>query len=205
MERLLLEEYNPLNMSSLENTNRYLTEEEIRGVKENNEFYVVSVVQIADTLNANNRIYPRFVLEREINAYNRLISEKRTLGENNHSDSDQVDVNNVSHGVVGLWWEGNNVMAKIKILDTTAGENVRKILKNGFSLGISSRALGSLRESGGHYVVEDDLSIICWDIVTQPSTPGAFLKKIHESKNIKEQIPRSVYISSLIKDIVGGK
>ena len=114
-------------------------------------------------------------LEREVKNYSKLIKEHRALGELDHPDDSVINLKNVSHMVTDVWWDSNAVVGKIKVLDTPSGNILRSLVESGVSLGISSRGLGSVRESQGRTLVEDDYQLICFDMVSEPSTPNAYV------------------------------
>ena len=154
-----------------------LTEEEKRHVAEGG-IYLTGIMQKADTRNGNNRIYPEHVLRREVKNYSKLVKESRAIGELDHPESNVVNLASVSHMVTEIWMEGKDVMGKIKVLNTSAGQVLQELVRGGVSVGISSRGMGSVRESvGGETIVEDDFQLICFDMVSEPSTPGAFMMK----------------------------
>ena len=176
-----------------------LTEEEKRKIKEENAVFLSGVIQCAENLNGNGRVYPRPILEREINNYQKLIKEHRALGELDHPDDSVVNLKNVSHMVSDVWWNGNQVMGKIQVLGTPSGNILRSLVESGVSLGISSRGLGSVRESQGRTLVEDDYQLICFDIVQEPSTTGAFLMAENKNRRIFTKADR---INRLLNDIL---
>jgi hypothetical protein len=141
------------------------------------------VIQRADTLNQNGRIYPRSILEREIINYQKFIKENRALGECDHPDTSVVELKNASHIVREARMEGETVYGSIELLDTPSGKILQSLIESGVTLGISSRGIGSTRQQGGNLIVQEDFQLICFDIVSEPSTPGAFM--IKESKHIK--------------------
>tara|TARA_R110000823_G_scaffold19911_11_gene61368 strand:- start:161 stop:805 length:645 start_codon:yes stop_codon:yes gene_type:complete len=151
-----------------------LTENEKRRLQEGSVF-LVGVCQKAGTKNGNGRVYPKSVLEREVENYQNSIRERRALGELDHPDDSVINLKNSSHLVTKMWWEGNNVMGKIEVLDTPSGRILKDLLKSGVKLGISSRGMGSVKESMNSLTVEDDFQLICFDMVSEPSTPGAYL------------------------------
>ena len=154
-----------------------LTEEEKRHVAEGG-IYLTGIMQKADTRNGNNRIYPEHVLRREVKNYSKLVKESRAIGELDHPESNVVNLASVYHMVTEIWMEGKDVMGKIKVLNTSAGQVLQELVRGGVSVGISSRGMGSVRESvGGETIVEDDFQLICFDMVSEPSTPGAFMMK----------------------------
>ena len=154
-----------------------LTEEEKRYVADGG-IYLTGIMQKADTRNGNNRIYPEHVLRREVKNYSKLVKESRAIGELDHPESNVVNLASVSHMVTQIWMDGKDVMGKIKVLNTSAGQVLQELVRGGVSVGISSRGMGSVRESvGGETIVEDDFQLICFDMVSEPSTPGAFMMK----------------------------
>jgi len=152
-----------------------LTEAEKRKVIDEGTVYLVGVCQRAGTKNGNGRIYRKQTLQREIENYQKSISERRSLGELDHPDDSVINLKNASHLVAKMWWDGENVMGKIEVLNTPSGKILKDLIKSNVKLGISSRGLGSVKEEQGHIMVEDDFQLICFDIVSEPSTPGAYV------------------------------
>lgn len=149
------------------------------------KYTMKGILQKADTLNQNGRIYPLPVLEREVRNYQKFIIEKRAMGELDHPDSSVVNLKNVSHVVTEAYIENGTVYGSVEILDKTpSGAILRGLIESGVKLGISSRGVGSTRKQGDYYVVQDDFQLICWDFVSEPSTPGAFM--IPEGRRIDE-------------------
>lgn len=181
-----------------------LTEVEKRDIKENNAWYLTGILQKGNTKNGNGRKYPSHVLEREMKNYDMLIKQKRAFGELDHPDTSVVDLKNASHMVTRYWMDGDTVMGAIKILDTPCGEIVKGIVKSGGQVGISSRGLGSVvNESNGTSIVQEDFTLICFDIVADPSTPGAFMnpQKIRESKELKVH-DKDYRVNSILNSIL---
>ena len=135
------------------------------------------VLQKSDTLNQNGRVYPQVILEREIRNYQKFIRENRALGECDHPDSSVVELKNVSHIVRSARMDGAIVYGEVELLDTPAGKILQSLVESGVTLGISSRGVGSTVQQGDHSVVQDDFQLICWDFVSEPSTPGAFMMR----------------------------
>jgi hypothetical protein len=140
------------------------------------------ILQKSNTLNQNGRIYPRDILEREVRNYQKFIAENRALGELDHPDSSVVELKNASHIVREAYMDGDICYGTVEILDTPAGKILKSLIDNNVTLGISSRGVGSTRREGDHQIVQDDFQLICWDFVSEPSTPGAFMMK--EGKEI---------------------
>jgi len=144
------------------------------------------MMQMAETQNGNGRIYPQKILEREVRNYKKLVDDNRALGELDHPEESVINLRNVSHQITDIWMEENKVMGKMKVLDTPSGGILRSLVDSGVSIGISSRGLGSVSESSGQTIVEDDFQLICFDMVSEPSTPGAFMMR--ENKNRLNEI-----------------
>lgn len=160
-----------------------LTEGEARRLQEGAVF-LVGVCQRAGVKNGNGRVYPKKVLQREIENYQKAVNERRSLGELDHPDDSVINLKNASHLVTKMWWDGDNVMGKIEVLDTPSGRILKDLLKSGVKLGISSRGMGSVKKSMGSLTVEDDFQLICFDMVSEPSTPGAYLNPSNSGRRI---------------------
>lgn len=191
-----------------------LTESEKRNIS-NGAVYLVGICQKSGTKNGNGRIYRKETLEREVENYQKAIKERRALGELDHPDDSVVNLKNCSHLMTKMWWDGESVMGKIEVLDTPSGKILKELVKAGVKLGISSRGMGSVKQKNGETIVEDDFQLICFDMVSEPSTPGAFLSpskslgttvsmspKIHnyiaESKDSNEKI--DLLIDSILRE-----
>lgn len=182
-----------------------LTEAEKSFVKSGG-LMLTGIMQRSDTENGNGRVYGRKVLDREIENYKKIVADHRALGELDHPEDSVVNLKNVSHMVTDIWWNGDGVMGKIKVLDTPSGKILRSLVESGVKLGISSRGLGSTRKEGGKTIVEDDFQLICFDFVQEPSTPGAFM--MSEGKN-RIVDPNKIWtkadrLNRLLNDIVKG-
>ena len=151
-----------------------LTEREKREVS-NGVLYLSGRLQTCEKKNGNGRVYPCKTLKREVKNYQNVIKDNRALGELDHPDDSVINLRNASHMVTDMWWEGNDVMGKIKVLDTPSGRILKDLINNGVKLGISSRGLGSVKESMGQTIVQEDFELICFDIVSEPSTPDAYV------------------------------
>lgn len=162
-----------------------LTEAEKRFVAEGG-CILSGLMQEAEVENGNGRKYPLKVLVREVENYKRLVQANRALGELDHPDSPIINLNNASHLVTDIWMEGPKCYGKIKVLPTPSGQILRALVDSGVQLGISSRGLGSLEKQGNINWVQDDFQLICFDMVSDPSTPNAFmhLKESKERPNI---------------------
>ena len=155
-------------------------------INENNGKLVVKgVLQRAEAKNQNGRVYPKETLMREAKKYQEVqIKERRALGELDHPDSSVVNLNNVSHNVMEMHFEGNDLVGTVEVLGTPAGNILKELFKSGIKLGISSRGLGSVKEMNEDDTVEvqPDFELIAFDFVSNPSTHGAFLSPTNESK-----------------------
>ena len=135
------------------------------------------ILQKANTLNQNGRIYPLPILEREVRNYQKFIEEKRALGECDHPESSVVELKNASHIIREAYMEGDICYGTVELLDTPSGKILQSLVESGVTLGISSRGVGSTRREGDYQIVQDDFQLICWDFVSEPSTPGAFMMR----------------------------
>ena len=179
-----------------------LTEREKREITEEGAMYLTGRIQTADKKNGNGRVYPSKVLKREMDNYMKIVQDNRATGELDHPDDSVINLKNVSHMVVDCWWEGQDVMGKIKVLDTPSGRILKDLINAGVKLGISSRGLGSVTQAGGHVVVQDDFQLICFDVVSDPSTPKAFMDEIVMENRLTR--PKNSIIS-IVDDILGNK
>jgi len=158
----------------------------IKESRENNggKILMKGILQRADTVNQNGRIYPRDILSREVLNYQKLIRENRSLGELDHPETSVVELKNVSHIVRSATMdEEGTVHGEVEILTTPAGKILQNLIETGVKLGISSRGVGSTKKDDDYDVVQDDFQLICWDFVSEPSTPGAYM--LTEGKKIK--------------------
>ena len=179
-----------------------LTEEE-KIQSKNGTVFLSGVMQRCDEQNGNGRVYPAKVLMREVKNYMKVVKENRACGELDHPEDSVVNLKNASHTVTSLWWEGKDLMGKIKVLSTPSGKILEALINDGVMLGISSRGLGSVREQQGKTLVEDDFQLICFDIVSEPSTQGAYMM-MNEGKN-KQIWSKADRINRLLNDIIGDK
>jgi hypothetical protein len=129
------------------------------------KFLMKGILQKANTLNQNGRVYPLDVLAREVENYQRFIEDGRAMGELDHPDTSVVELKNVSHVVREAHMDGDICYGTIEVLDTPNGNILKSLVQSGVKIGISSRGVGSTRSEGGHQVVQEDFQLICWDIV----------------------------------------
>jgi hypothetical protein len=158
-------------------------------------------LQESEVKNGNGRVYPREVLAREAKKYAEgPIASNTAMGELDHPESSIVNLNNVSHNIKKIWWEGNDLMGELELLNTPSGKIAQEIILAGIPLGISSRGMGSVQQIGETVEVQDDFELLCWDLVSVPSTPGAYMK-LSEGKVQQENKDYSK-VSSLITEII---
>ena len=194
---MLLTEYRPFKVD------KQLVEASIR---KNKPLIVTGVLQRANSKNQNERVYPKDILAREMRTYMEgPVREKRALGELDHPESSVINLQNVSHNITKVWWDGDDVMGDVEILTTPAGNILKALFASGITVGISSRGMGSVSDnlSEGTVEVQDDYELLCFDFVSTPSTQGAFLspKGLNEGKI---QIPEFKYnnVNNIIRDII---
>jgi hypothetical protein len=149
------------------------------------ELVLYAIIQKCDTPNRNGRIYPKHLLEREAKKYQGMIEKGNAVSELNHPESTLIDLDRISHKITEVWWDGKMLMGKLHIITSPGwkksgiisckGDQAANLLMNGVTLGISSRGVGSLKREGNQNVVQDDFDLVCFDLVSSPSTPGAYL------------------------------
>jgi hypothetical protein len=172
-------------------------------VEKQGVFEVEGILQRAGAKNQNGRIYTKEVLERECQKYiTEFVKIGNAFGELDHPESAVVSLKNASHVIKELWWEGDELVGKLELLNTPAGNIVKEIIKGGHTIGISSRGTGSVKQTNeGTLMVQDDFSLVCWDFVSNPSTQNAFMKPTHlnESKN---STLKYIKLNTIINDIL---
>ena len=177
-----------------------LTEQEKQFVT-NGGMILSGIMQKADAINGNGRVYPHKVLAKEVQNYQKIIKENRALGELDHPEDSVINLRNASHMITEVWWNGKDVMGKAKVLDTPSGKILRSLVESGVTLGISSRGMGSVTESNGQTMVEDDFQLICFDFVSEPSTPGAYMMK--EAKDYNNAVfTKADRINRLLNEVL---
>jgi len=162
---------------------------------------LVGKLQEAEQKNGNGRVYPREILEREVKKYEEGPIKTRTaLGELDHPEASVVNLANTSHIITQVWWKGNDLMGKIQLLPTPSGNIAKALVMAGIPLGISSRGMGSVKQLGETVEVQDDFELLCWDLVSVPSTPMAYMQ-LAESKKFGSKKDYSK-VNSLITEII---
>ena len=177
-----------------------LTEDEKRFV-DSGGMMLSGKLQEADVQNGNGRVYPHKVLMREVENYKKLVKEKRALGELDHPDDSVINLKNASHMVTDIWMDDKAVMGKVKVLNTPSGQVLKSLVESGVKLGISSRGMGSVSEGGGNVVVQEDFQLICFDFVSEPSTPNAFMMR--EAKEFNNKVfTKADRINRLLNEVL---
>ena len=186
---------------------------EMKDMDYSKDLILYAVLQKYDIPNKNGRIYPESVLRRENDKYQAIIKNGGALSELNHPTSSLIDLDRVSHSILETWWEGNVLVGKIKVYTSPGwkkmgiisckGDQTANLLLNGATLGISSRGVGSLKTAKGQNVVQDDFELVCFDIVSSPSTPGAYIfsdldDRMKYEETIQEKAPELNKITSLM-------
>jgi hypothetical protein len=166
-------------------------------------FEVVGVMQRAGAKNQNGRIYKREILEKEVQKYiDNFVKVGNAYGELDHPESAIVSLKNASHVVKDLWWEGQDLMGRVELLNTPSGNIVKAIIEGGHTIGISSRGTGSVQQTNeGTLMVQPDFELCAWDFVSNPSTQGAFMRPISLNEGV-EQIHKYAKLDSIINNIL---
>ena len=171
--------------------------------KENGNLMVEGILATAEVKNGNGRYYSKELWNREMEKYNDLIEQRRSMGELDHPESTVVNLKNVSHLITDYYWDGDNVMGKIEILPTPSGNILKELIKNGITVGVSSRGMGSLEQRGDIMEVQDDFELLCWDFVSTPSNPGSYMHTLNEGK--QSVIYDYTNVNSIIREILCSK
>ena len=184
------------------------SKETIKESREKNGGKIImrGILQKANVLNQNGRVYPKEILDREVRNYQKFIKENRALGECDHPDSSVVNLKNASHIIREAYMDGDICYGVVELLDTPSGKILQSLVESGVTLGISSRGLGSTRSEGDYQVVQDDFQLICWDYVSEPSTPGAFMMREsldrREAQRLLEVFDKSDRIHRAVTEIL---
>jgi hypothetical protein len=194
-----------------------------------NPFEFYAVLQKYDTPNRNGRFYPEKILRREAENYKKLITKGLSTSELNHPESSLIDLDRVSHLITDIWWDKNILMGKLKLLTTpgfhergivsSKGDVAANLMRQGVTMGVSSRGVGSLKKNGERNEVQDDFELICFDLVSSPSTPGAYLfsnpddrykyeENLEEEKKLRNnmdsnQMNKSIDLMKKLNDFLG--
>ena len=177
-----------------------LTEEEKRFVA-NGGMMLSGKLHEGGAVNGNGRVYPPKVLVREVQNYKKLVKERRALGELDHPEDSVINLKNASHMVTDIWMEDNSVMGKVQVLNTPSGQVLQSLVESGVKLGISSRGMGSVSENAGQTIVQEDFQLICFDFVSEPSTPNAFMMR--EAKDYNNKVfTKADRINRLLNEVL---
>ncbi len=192
----ILIEYDAGTISPTDSNNRRIVES-IKNMEQGDDIVLYAILQKCGVENRNGRVYPEKILKREVDNYQKLIQQGRALSELNHPESSLVDLERSSHRIIETFWDGDTLMGKLQILTSPAyhksgivscvGDIAANLLRHGVTLGVSSRGVGSLKQEGGKNLVQDDFELICFDLVSSPSTPGAYLFKNLEDKELYDE------------------
>lgn len=177
------------------------------------DLILYAVLQKYDTPNKNGRIYPEVILKRENEKYQTLIKKGSALNELNHPTSSLIDLDRVSHSILETWWDGKILMGKIKLFTSpgwkkmgivsTKGDQAAMLLMNGATLGISSRGVGSLKNIKGQNIVQEDFELVCFDLVSSPSTPGAYVfSDLKDREQYQESLEEKSIDNNKIKNLM---
>lgn len=187
---------------------------EMKNMDFSQDLVLYAVLQKFDTPNKNGRIYPETILKRENEKYQNLIKKGGALNELNHPSSSLIDLDRVSHSILETWWDGKMLMGKIKLFTSpgwkkmgivsTKGDQAAMLIMNGATLGISSRGVGSLKQVKGQNVVQDDFELVCFDLVSSPSTPGAYIfSDPKERDQYQEAVEEKPVVDDKMKRLMG--
>jgi len=175
-------------------------------ISRNTPLVVTGVIQRAEAKNQNGRIYPKEILEREIEKYiEGPVKERRALGELDHPESSVINLQNASHNITKVYWNGDEVMGEVEILSTPSGNILKELFRNGITVGISSRGMGSVKDnmSEGTVEVQDDFELLCFDFVSTPSTHGAYMTPVGRAlQEGKTQTYQYTKVNNIIRDII---
>lgn len=189
---------------------------EARDMDFSQDLVLFAVLQKYDTPNKNGRIYPEAILKRENDKYQSAIRKGAALNELNHPSSSLIDLDRVSHSILETWWDGKMLMGKIKLFTSpgwrkmgivsTKGDQAAMLLMNGATLGISSRGVGSLKQIKGENIVQEDYELVCFDLVSSPSTPGAYVfADLADRDQYQEAVQeKPALVDDRMKKLMGG-
>ena len=188
---------------------------EMRDMDFSQDLILYAVLQKYDTPNKNGRIYPEMLLKREVEKYQTLIKKGGALNELNHPSSSLIDLDRVSHSILETYWDGKILMGKIKLFTSpgwkkmgivsTKGDQAAMLIMNGATLGISSRGVGSLKSERGQNIVQEDFELVCFDLVSSPSTPGAYVFNDPADRDqYQESIEEKPELNDRMKKLMGG-
>ena len=175
--------------------------------------FVEGILATVEVKNGNGRYYPRELWEREIDKFTQKINQRstETCGELDHPDSQIINLQNSSHAIRKIWWDGDKIMGLIEIFSdmgekgTNAGRIAGALVKNGLNIGVSSRGMGSLKQVGEIMEVQDDFELLTWDIVSNPSNPNSWMTPTSLNESRTTQLDPYNKVNSLITEILCAK
>lgn len=171
----------------------------------NKPVVVRGILQCANKPNQNKRIYPREILEREVENYKKAVQERRAVGECDHPERSIVELKNVSHLITEIAWDGDQVVGTVEVLDTPSAQILKSLLSSGVMLGISSRGVGgTIKNEAGFDVVDESFQLLCFDIVSEPSTNGAWLHEGREIdiQEVKKSLTKNDKVNRIVNEIL---
>jgi hypothetical protein len=223
----ILVEWDAGIISPTEHRNSQVIKESYGELDHSKPFVFYATLQKYGVPNRNGRVYPEKILKREAEKYQEVIKRGMSISELNHPESSLIDLDRVSHLITDMWWEGNVLMGKVKLLTspgfhergvvTSKGDVAANLMRQGVTMGVSSRGVGSLVKQGEQNEVQGDFELICFDLVSSPSTPGAYLylnkedrptyeEKLEENNNIEvlgSGMDKSVDLMKRLSDYLG--
>ena len=223
----ILVEYDSGIINPNEYRNSQVIKESYGQLDHSKPFVFYATLQKYGVPNRNGRVYPEKILKREAERYKDMINKGMSISELNHPESSLIDLDRVAHIITEVWWEGNVLMGKIKLLTTpgfhergivsSKGDVAANMMRQGVTMGVSSRGVGSLVKKGEQNEVQEDFELICFDLVSSPSTPGAYLylnkedrpkyeEKLTENEkidNTSNPMSKSVDLMNRLSDYLG--
>lgn len=174
------------------------------------------ILQKFDVQNKNGRVYPEYILRREAERYQELIDNRQALGENEHPDSSIINSKEVAIEIKKIWFEGQTLVGELELIMSPAfikygiisceGDRIANFLRLGIRIGVSSRGVGSIEQRGDKLIVQDDFELICWDVVVNPSTPGAYIfPDAKQSRHFKESVNEKPIMKDNKKSLLESK
>lgn len=170
---------------------------------------VEGIFATAEVKNGNGRYYSRKIWDKEISRYKEQIQNRTSTGELDHPESTVINLKNVCHRIVDMWWDGDHIMAKTEILPTPSGNILKALIESGVTVGVSSRGMGSVKQIGETLEVQDDFELLCWDFVSTPSNPGSWMHPTgggtmngRLNENLAKTAPVNIKAHDIIREIL---
>jgi hypothetical protein len=185
----------------------------LEGMRNGGNVFVEGILATVEIKNGNGRYYKRELWEREIDNFQRKIQQRttETCGELDHPDSQIINLKNASHAIRKIWWEGDEILGMVEIFSdpgekgTVSGRIAGALVNNGLIIGISSRGMGSLKESDGVMEVQDDFELLTWDLVSNPSNPDSWMKNGSLNESRTTYLDPYARTNSLLTEILCAK